>query len=445
MTTTRSSIVEVVRQRLDLRAGTDPAGTVQRVSKGASLTQENLWLLVCAAILASIGLDTSSAAVIIGAMLISPLMGPILGVGLGMGITDRHLLQRSLRELAIGTLFSLGASAAYFVLSPLATATPELIARTRPTLLDVGVAFFGGVAGIVAGSRRDLSLALPGVAIATALMPPLCTAGFGLATGNWSFFFGALYLYVLNAIFIAFATFLIARILRFPHHQEATERERRREFRMVAAVTVLATIPSMYFLYDAALRLREDGRIASFVRQEIVRPGRAAPQWEHRHTPNDHVLQVFIVGHPVEDAQADSLRSALPRYALDGLRLELLQSEISAQDLTRLESDVQRVILRAVTTANASRDSAAVVRVREDSLRVAGLARELASVFPEIEAITWAPRLDLLSGNPAASRSAFLVSFTARTTRATRQDVLTRAQALVRSRLPADSALVAER
>lgn len=433
------------RERLSLISGADPEGTVQRVSRGASLTTENLWLLICSAILASIGLDTSSAAVVIGAMLISPLMGPILGVGLAMGVTDRQLLQRSLRELAIGTGVSLAASALYFFVSPLATATPELIARTRPTLLDVGVAFFGGLAGIVAGSRRDISLALPGVAIATALMPPLCTAGFGLATGNWAFLLGAFYLFALNAIFIALATFLVVRFLRFPHHEEATPRDRQREHRLVATVAIVATLPSMYFLYDAARKLRETARIASFVQREIEGPERSAPQWEHRHGVGAEVLKVYIVGQPVERARADSLTAALPRYDLPGLKLELIQSDVSTEDLTRLEGEVQRGILRAVTTAAAVRDSAAVLRVRQDTLRLLAVAREVASAFPEIEAIAYARSQNLLAADSIRSRQALLVTFGARLRPSARDDIIARAQALVRTRLGSDSVAVVAR
>ncbi len=172
------------RNRFALIGGTDVDGTIHRLESGIPVRGERAWLLICSCLLASIGLDTGSAAVIIGAMLISPLMSPILGVGLGTALADRSLLQFALRELALATAITLGVSALYFTVSPLAEPTAELISRTQPTLLEVGVALFGGIAGIVAGSRRDQSISLPGVAIATALMPPLCTAGFGLGTGH---------------------------------------------------------------------------------------------------------------------------------------------------------------------------------------------------------------------------------------------------------------------
>lgn len=436
---------DLIRQRLALKAGTDAAGTVRRVAEGASLSAENLWLLGCSAVLASIGLDVGSAAVVIGAMLISPLMGPILGVGLGMGITDRALLQRSLRELGIATLLVLAASTVYFLISPLATPTTELVARTRPTLLDVGVAFFGGVAGIVAGSRQRPSIAIPGVAIATALMPPLCTAGFGLATGRWSFLLGAFYLYGLNAVFIALSTFLVVRFLRFPHHEEATAEERRRERRLVTIVAVVAILPSTYFLYDAAYRVREQRRIQSFVQGQIETRGRAAPQWEHQHGRKGEVLKLYVAGKPIEPALAESLEATFPRYGLGAMRLELVQSDISAEDLERFQGEVQRNILRAVAATSAARDSAAQLRQREDSLRLVAAAREVASAFPEIVQLSYAGRLDLLAPDSAGSPPAVFVTFAPSASLADRREILERSQSLLRSRLGLDSLVVLAR
>jgi len=433
------------RKRLGLRAGTDVEGTILRVASGASLTSENFWLLACSAILASIGLDLGSAAVIIGAMLISPLMGPILGVGLGMGITHRELLQRSIRELALATVLTIVVSAAYFVLSPLAEPTAEMVARTRPTLLDVGVAFFGGVAGIVAGSRQQQSLALPGVAIATALMPPLCTAGFGLATGNWAFFLGAFYLYGLNAVFIALSTFLVVRLLHFPHHEEVTVEARRRERRLVVAVATIATLPSMYFLYDAVRAVREHKRITDFVQQLVEAPGRAASQWEHDHERSDEVLRVYVAGQPIDEAGLASLEAALPNYGLRGVRLDIVQSDISAEDLTRFQGNVQRDILRAISGTNAARDSMNQERIRQDSVRLSTVARELVLAFPEIEEVTYAPRLNLLSPDSVRSPPAVFVRFARATRLASRREIIVRSRALLRERLGADSLAVLER
>jgi uncharacterized hydrophobic protein (TIGR00271 family) len=441
-----------LRRRLALRAGTDAAGTIRRVADDAVLSAENLWLLGCSAILASIGLDVGSAAVVIGAMLISPLMGPILGTGLALGITDRALLQRSLRELGFATVLVLIVSTLYFRLSPLASPTTELIARTRPTLLDVGVAFFGGIAGIVAGSRMRPSMAIPGVAIATALMPPLCTAGFGIATGNGGFFVGAFYLFVLNAVFIALATFVTVRMLRFPHHEEATEDDRRRERRLVAIVTIAAALPSAYFLYDVAIRVREQRRIGQFIEREVEARGCAVPQWElETRDPGiggflptaaggqpKQVLRIYVAGHPIGPASADSLRAALPRYALRGLELQVIQSEVSAENLRRFQGDVRRDIVRVVAAAFAARDSSDGARPQAGDDRRAAAAHELVKAFPEVVSVTYVPRGDLLSADSTATRPSVLLAFRSRTRPRERAEILGRARALLRERLEAE-------
>ncbi|HET9276423.1 MAG TPA: DUF389 domain-containing protein [Gemmatimonadales bacterium] len=442
---TLPSPLAALRRRMSLHAGTDVQGTIQRVTDGASLSAENLWLLGCSAIVASIGLDVSSAAVVIGAMLISPLMGPILGVGLAMGVTDRDLLQRSFRELAIATLLSLAVSTVYFLLSPLAAPTPELIARTRPTLLDVGVAFFGGVAGIVAGSRRQVSLALPGVMIATALMPPLCTAGFGLATGNWAFFLGAFYLYGLNAVFIALATLVTTRLLRFPRHQTASEEAHRRERRLVTAVVIIALLPSTWFLYEAGRELRERNRIGSFLAREVRDGGREAYQWEHVHRDGARVLKVYVAGRVIEPDQVEALEARLPQYGLGGMALEVVQSGLTKEDLEAVQGEVQHELLRAISATLAARDSAAQRRLREDSLRVGTVARELVSAFPEIAGVTFAPRLDLLAPDSLPSPPAFFLRFAPGTRPAERELILERSQGLLRTRLAAPGLVVAER
>ena len=188
---------------------------IDSIKKGVEFRGINLWVLIFAIFIASIGLNVNSTAVIIGAMLISPLMGPIMGIGLGIGINDFDLIKKAYKNLAIATVIGVATSAIYFLISPISDAQSELLARTTPTIWDVMIALFGGLAGIVATTRKSISNVIPGVAIATALMPPLCTAGFGLATGNLSFFFGAFYLYFINSVFISLSSFIIVRFLKF--------------------------------------------------------------------------------------------------------------------------------------------------------------------------------------------------------------------------------------
>ncbi|MEL6924720.1 MAG: TIGR00341 family protein, partial [Bacteroidota bacterium] len=187
---------------------------IEDIKKNVVFRGTNLWILMFAIMICSVGLNVNSTAVIIGAMLISPIMGPIMGVGLGVGINDFELIVQALKNLVIAAGISIIVSALYFMISPVGEERSELINRISPTIFDVFIAFFGGLAGIVAGSRTEKSNAIPGVAIATALMPPLCTAGFGIATAEWKYFFGAFYLFSINCVFISLATYLIVRLLR---------------------------------------------------------------------------------------------------------------------------------------------------------------------------------------------------------------------------------------
>jgi len=222
---------------------------VATMTRNVEFRGTNLWTLIFAIFIASIGLNTNSAAVIIGAMLISPLMGPIVGVGLGAGIFDFSLIRFSLKNLFIAVVISIATSALYFWITPIHTAQSELLARTSPTLWDALIAFFGGLAGIIAGSRKSISNAIPGVAIATALMPPLCTAGYGIGTGNFYYFAGAFYLFLINSVFISISTFLIVRFLKFkPKHFVDSATEKKVRF-YIWTTALLTIIPSLYMAY----------------------------------------------------------------------------------------------------------------------------------------------------------------------------------------------------
>jgi uncharacterized hydrophobic protein (TIGR00271 family) len=207
-----TSIKNFISYRFNLHEDSEEqAETVESIKKNVEFRGANLWTLIFAIFVACIGLNVNSTAVIIGAMLISPLMGPIMGIGLGIGTNDFELVKKGLRNLTIATIISIIASSLYFTLTPLHEAQSELLARTSPSLWDVFIAALGGLAGIVAATRKEKSNVIPGVAIATALMPPLCTAGFGIATGNLYFFLGAIYLYFLNSVFMCVGTFLGVR------------------------------------------------------------------------------------------------------------------------------------------------------------------------------------------------------------------------------------------
>lgn len=228
----------------------DKAKTLESVKKNIDFKGANLWILACAIIVASVGLNVNSTAVIIGAMLISPLMGPIVGAGFALGIYDFALLKRSLRNLLNATVVSLSVSTLYFYLSPFKDFQSELLARTSPNIYDILIAFFGGVVGVIAVTRTEKGNPIPGVAIATALMPPLCTAGYGLATAHWSFFFGAFYLYCINCVFIGIATFLIIKYLKYPAIKQANEKQQKRVKVIIPVLITAMLVPSGYLAYS---------------------------------------------------------------------------------------------------------------------------------------------------------------------------------------------------
>ncbi len=196
-----------IRDRFDLHEGKeDEIETIEYIRKNVDFRDANLWVLIFAILVASVSLNVNSTAVIIGAMLIPPFKGPIMAIGMAAGINDFELIKKSMKNLGIAILIIIRISTLYFLFTPLNDAQSELLARTEPTIWDVLIALFGGLAGIIAGSRKEKSNAIPGVAIATALMPPLCTEGYGLVTWNIYYFFGAFYLFFINSVFIGLST-----------------------------------------------------------------------------------------------------------------------------------------------------------------------------------------------------------------------------------------------
>lgn len=222
----------------------------ETIEKDLIFKGTNLWILAFAIIVASVGLNMNSTAVIIGAMLISPLMGPINGMGYSIATYNLPLFQKSLKNFSFAVFASLAASTGYFLISPISTAHSELLARTSPTIYDVLIALFGGLAGIVAISSKQKGNVIPGVAIATALMPPLCTAGYGLATMQINYFSGALYLFTINAVFIAISSVVISQILKFPIRTLVDPNQKKRVDRSISIVIMLVLIPSIYFGYN---------------------------------------------------------------------------------------------------------------------------------------------------------------------------------------------------
>ncbi len=252
-----SGVLRNILHYLNLESELDNHDLIhEEIQKSVIFKGTNLWILVFAIIIASVGLNMNSTAVIIGAMLISPLMGPINGIGYSIATYNFDLFRQSVKNFGFAVIMGLIASTTYFILSPVSTAHSELLARTSPTIYDVIIALFGGLAGIVAISSKQKGNVIPGVAIATALMPPLCTAGYGLATAQWYFFFGAFYLFTINTVFIALASVTISQILKFPIRTLVDNVQKKRVNSYISAVIIIVLLPSIYFGYNLVQKER---------------------------------------------------------------------------------------------------------------------------------------------------------------------------------------------
>lgn len=309
----------------NLRKDSDEDGTVENIRKNVDFHGANAWTLVFAIFIASIGLNMNSPAVIIGAMLISPLMGPILGIGLALGINDEELLRKSFRNLSIAVFISVATSMIYFMLSPIHEAQSELLARTYPTFYDVLIAFFGGAAGIVSISRRERGASVAGVAIATALMPPLCTAGYALSIGNMKFLAGAFYLFLINSVFIALSTFVFVRYMKFQVVQ-FQERDDRIKIRRWIGLIVLAMIaPSLFFAWSLLQESRFKIKAERFLKQEIHGQNTFIINQDLKYSHDKSRIDVSIVGNPLSEDEVSALTLKLDLYGLSGTKLSVQQ------------------------------------------------------------------------------------------------------------------------
>jgi uncharacterized hydrophobic protein (TIGR00271 family) len=321
---------------------------IDNVKKGIEFKGMNLWVLIFAIFIASIGLNVNSTAVIIGAMLISPLMGPIMGIGLGIGIYDFDLIKKSYKNLGVAVLISVVTSTLYFLITPLSDAQSELLARTTPTIWDVMIALFGGLAGIVAATRKSISNVIPGVAIATALMPPLCTAGYGLATGNLSYFFGAFYLFFINSVFISLATYVIVRFLKFSKKEFLDSEREKRVKRSIIFVVLIAIIPSVVMAYNIVNRTFTEKNVQMFIANELNFPNSQVISRNITRDSSRVNIEVFMIGSPIDQNLIEAAKQKLPKYKLPGAKLIIKQSLTGGEkvDLGALRTGVIEELYR---------------------------------------------------------------------------------------------------
>ena len=303
---------------------------IESIEQGVNFRGAKLWILIIAVFVASLGLNTNSAAVIIGAMLISPLMGPIIGMGLGVGIYDFDLLRRSFRNYIIATLFSILTATFYFLVTPFNAIQSELLARTSPTIFDVLIALCGGLAGIIALSSKiqRKGNVIPGVAIATALMPPLCTVGFGIATANWAYAAGAFYLFFINSIFIALATFIGAMfIMKFEKKASIEKKNDKKLKQFVTALALITIIPAIVLTIGMVRENYFEQCVTRFIQNEMQFP--MTHVISHRSDFKNKSIDVVLIGQEVDSVSIDVACKHLGLYNLDDVKLQLIQDQQS--------------------------------------------------------------------------------------------------------------------
>ena len=334
------SLKEYIPKLLTIRVDTDKESTAARIREGISIKGQTAWILVFSIFIASIGLNTSSTAVVIGAMLISPLMGPILGIGFSIAVNDVDTLKASVINFGAMVSLSILTSFIFFSIPIFKEATPELLARTKPDVRDVFIAISGGLALIIAISRPKPQFnTVAGVAIATALMPPLCTAGFGLATGNFSYFGGALFLFMINSIYIALAAFTITKYLKFPMRKYINQAKRRRISRvasLVALVVLAFSIYQFYLLYKYNhFTTRAERFIAGLKEEGVNLIGESEESIDY----DANEIKLYVFGRDYTSRDEERWREQLRDLGLGSTKLVLLQS----QDNTGIREDIDQI------------------------------------------------------------------------------------------------------
>ena len=392
---------------LNLHFGEEAKDKVlENVTASISFRGANVWILACAIAVASVGLNVNSTAVIIGAMLISPLMGPIVGAGFALGVYDFDLLKKSIKNLAIATVVSLFVSFLYFLLSPFKEAQSELLARTAPNIYDVLIAFFGGLAGVIALTRVEKGNPIPGVAIATALMPPLCTAGYGLAIGNFSYFGGALYLYTINCFFICISTFLIVKLLKYPKVKFVDKAREKKITRTITTLILVMLIPSFYLAYQLLQEKKYSQNVDNFIQQEFTNKGYTLIYENTHFNSRPKKIEVAFLDKKFSDTEKEDLNKKLATYQIEGTEL------VIRQDSTDLKRDILAEISKQ--SRNVSESDVTIQNLRKELASYTFSDQELISeiniLFPELAPYSIGKQLVVV--NPDSSFHQNIVTYT---------------------------------
>jgi len=392
----RNKVIDFVKNRVLERfaLGADAASQEEvnsNVHKGIMIRGTNLWVLIFAIFIASLGLNTNSTAVIIGAMLISPLMGPIIGMGYSMGVYDFNLLKESLRNFLIMIVVSLVTSAIFFTLPLISSTQSELLARTQPTTYDILIALFGGLAGMVAQTRKDRTgTVIPGVAIATALMPPLCTVGYGLATFQFKFMLGALYLFTINSIFIALASFIVTRVMKFQMIGELEPLKLKKLKSIMISIIVLVTFPSILIAISIIQRSAFEANYKHFVDEAFNYDNTFVVESSAQYKTGrkkQSVIEVRLFGEPLSENVVNNIRGQMSSvYHLP--KVDLVVRQANQEDggiaITALQSNYTEMLNEKNRQISRLQEQLSSVRTA-DTLAVSSMTREIGIFVPEIK------------------------------------------------------------
>lgn len=374
--------MKYLRKLLNLHDGEQNQQLViDDVAKGVTFKGANLWILACAIFIASIGLNVNSTAVIIGAMLISPLMGPIVGAGVALATYDFELLKKSGKNLLVATIVSLLVSSIYFYLSPFKDVQSELLARTSPNIYDVLIAFFGGIVGAISITRKEKGNPIPGVAIATALMPPLCTAGFGLATFNFSFFAGALYLYFINCFFIGISTFLIIKFLEYKTVVTENKAFDKKIRFIISSMLIVLLVPSLYLAYSLLQEKKFTQNVDRFIKNEFVDKGSIVIYKNVNYKSKPRTIELGFLSQSYDSIEIAQFNKELIDFGIQNTILNIRQynselkseimSELSKNNTNLSERDLEITALRQ--------------EIQQYQIADKDLFKELKIIFPELQ------------------------------------------------------------
>ena len=389
----------------------------KRINAGVRFRGTNLSVLMLAIFIASIGLNMNSTAVVIGAMLISPLMGSILGIGYGLARYDSTYIRSSAGSLFAQVFISVAASTLYFFLTPIDKPTSELLARTSPAIWDVLIAVFGGLAGIIGVTRKEGGNVIPGVAIATALMPPLCTAGYGIATGVTAYTVGALYLFFINSFFICLTAFFVLKIIDIPSKIARDSVEFSRQKRYLLAFAILVTLPSCFFAYQSVQENLENEQAKIYIEENFKAPPRLAISYTLDNEKK--MLTVFTIAGISEDDLTALTEKLHEKKYLRPFQLEVFSAE-TAEEREKMEAMIDQrlseVEKRAIPSVQEQQTVTALKSAREESEKqgtyILDWNREARIVFPEISRIAvGSVRGPAATADPSDSLSEMPIAF----------------------------------